>query len=154
MSPAPRPSHQAIVFAFARVLEDFVRSHHSGRVFISPVDVVLTARRAIQPDVLFISNDRLHIVQDRIRGIPDLVAEVISEGTWRRDRVDKKALYEQFSLPEYWSIDPESRSIEVFVLVEGAYHLHCKAAEDHPATSKLLLGFAVSCDALVRLSLQ
>jgi len=115
MSPAPNPIHQEIVFNFATLLWSFVRGKTLGKVFLRPLDVVLSERRAVQPDVIFISRPHLDIVQDVIRGAPDLVAEVISEGSWRRDRVEKKDLYEQFGVGEYWIIDPEARAIEVFV---------------------------------------
>ena len=80
--------------------------------------------------------------------MPDLVVEVISEGSWRRDRLDKRALYEQFSLPEYWIVDPESRTIEVFTLIKGAYKIYNKAVERERAASKLLPGFKISFDDL------
>ena len=93
MSPAPRPSHQEIVLNFASVLKHFVTAKKLGKVFVSPIDVVLSQRRVVQPDIIFIAKARFEIVQDCIRGVPDLAVEVISEGSWRRDRVDKKGLY-------------------------------------------------------------
>ncbi len=144
MSPAPKPDHQEIVLNFATRLKAHVQIKKSGRVFISPVDVVFSPRRSVQPDVVFVAAAHLGIVADCIRGVPDLVAEVISEGSWRRDRVDKKDLYEQLEVPEYWIIDPEAGKIEVFALVRGAYRLHCRAELDQPAASKLLPGFTVT----------
>ena len=144
MSPSPRPSHQNIVAHFWQALNTFVSTHDLGRVFLSPCDVVLTQTRAVQPDVLYVSRAKLGIIKDRIEGVPDLVVEVISEGSWRRDRIDKKALYEQSGLPEYWIVDPETRTIEVFVLDQGTYRLHGRASDAEPASSRLLAGFSVS----------
>ena len=144
MAPTPTPSHQKVVFRLARLLEDFVNAKQAGTVLVSPLDVVLSPHRVVQPDLFFISNDNTDIIQDRIRGVPDLVVEVISQGTWKRDRVEKKALYEQVGISEYWIVDPESRSIEVFALVKGVYQLRCKAADTAPAKSRLLSGFKVS----------
>jgi len=143
MSPTPTPSHQTIVLKFARLLDDFVREKKAGTVFVSPLDVVLSQHRVVQPDLFFISKANSHIIQDRIRGVPDLAVEVISQ-TWKRDRVDKKALYEQFGISEYWIVDPESRAIEVFALVKDVYQLHSKATETSAAKSRLLSGFKVS----------
>ena len=144
MSPAPNPEHQRIVSKLWKQLDAFVEERGLGEVFFSPVDVVLTQRRVVQPDVLFIAQNRLGIVKEHIDGAPDLVMEVVSEGSRRRDRIEKKALYEQFGLAEYWIVDPDRRTIEVFTLVKGVYRLHRRAAGTQPAKSKLLAGFNVS----------
>lgn len=149
MSPTPNPSHQTIVFRFARHLEDFVLAKKAGAVFVSPLDVALSQHRVIQPDIFFISNANRDIIQDRIRGVPDLAVEVISQSSWKRDRVEKKALYEQVGIAEYWIVDPESRSIEVFALAKGVYQLHSRAADSELAKSKLLAGFKISFGQLV-----
>ncbi len=143
-SPTPTPKHQTIVLRLSHLLDDFVRQNKLGKVFVSPLDVVLSEHRVIQPDVFFVSNSRKSIIQDRIRGVPDLVFEVISPGTWKRDRVEKKSLYEQVGIPEYWIVDPESRTIEVFALASGSYQLHCRATDAETAKSKLLSGFGIS----------
>ncbi len=149
MSPAPHPDHQRIVARFYKKLDRFVEAHGLGEVLFSPIDVVLTRHRAVQPDVLFVSKLRRDIIQKQINGVPDLAMEVISEGSWQRDRIQKKALYEQFALPEYWIVDPDSRSIEVFVLVSGTYQLHSKGSGMEKIGSKLLAGFEVSFSELI-----
>ncbi len=105
---------------------------------------MLTQRRVVQPDVFYISKARLGIVKQRVEGVPDLAMEVISEGSWRRDRIDKKELYEQFGLREYWIVDPDSKTVEVFALVKGALQLHSRAVGAQKAKSKLLSGFGLS----------
>ncbi len=144
MSPAPHPKHQEIAFNFAFALKAFAAPDQLGKVYVSPIDVVLTQRRVVQPDVLFISKARLSIVKDFIAGVPDLAMEVSSEGSWRRDRIDKKALYEQAGLPEYWIVDPDSETIEVFALIKGVFQLHSRAVGKQKAKSKLLYGFGIS----------
>jgi Uma2 family endonuclease len=149
MSPAPHPDHQRIVARFYKKLDRFVEERGLGEVLFSPVDVVLTRHRAVQPDVLFVSKLRRDIIQKQINGVPDLAMEVISEGSWQRDRIEKKALYEQFALPEYWIVDPDSRSIEAFALVSGSYQLHGKGSGTERVCSKLLAGFEVSFSELI-----
>lgn len=149
MSPAPHPDHQRIVRNFFLRLHRHVEERKLGEVLFSPVDVVLTQHRAVQPDVVFIAAARRGIITKRIEGAPDLAMEVISEGSWQRDRIQKKALYEQFALPEYWIVDPDSRSIEVFALVNGGYQLHGKGAGAEKVGSKLLAGFEVSFSELI-----
>jgi Uma2 family endonuclease len=149
MSAAPRPFHQKIVLRAVQCLDDHVRPRKIGEVYVSPIDVVFSGNRAVQPDVVFVSNARKSIVDETcIRGVPDLLVEVISEGTWRRDRVDKKALYEQFGVTEYWIIDPDSRLIEVFALVKGSFQLHARGVGAAKVGSKLLAGLKVSFDQL------
>ena len=144
MSPAPHPNHQEITLNFAYALKEFVTREKLGKVYTSPVDVVLTPRRVVQPDVLYIAKARLGIVKHCIDGVPDLAMEVISEHSWQRDRIEKKALYEQAGLPEYWIVDPDSETIEVFALTEGVYQLHSRADRGQAAKSKLLTGFSIS----------
>jgi Uma2 family endonuclease len=79
--------------------------------------------------------------------VPDLVVEVISQ-TWKRDRVEKKALYEQFGVSEYWIVDLESRAIEAFALIKEVYQLHGKGTETAPTKSRLLPGFKISFNGL------
>jgi Uma2 family endonuclease len=144
MSPSPHAEHQRLVLRVCERLNRFVTQKGLGEVFVSPLDVVLSPKRVVQPDVLFVSNARRHIIKDHIRGVPDLAFEIISEGTWQRDRVAKKSLYEQFGVGEYWIIDPESRTIEVFALVEGSYSLRSRAEGNERANSRLLKGFGLS----------
>lgn len=144
MSPSPRPGHQKVVLRIARLLEDFVLPRQLGEVFVSPLDVVLSPRRVVQPDVIFVSQANGGIIQDRIHGAPDLLVEVVSEGTWRRDRIEKKALYEQFRVAEYWMVDPEARTIEVFALTQGAYQLHARGEGAEAVSSRVLPGFSLA----------
>jgi Uma2 family endonuclease len=141
MSPAPHPDHQRIVRNFFRKLDQLVAERQLGEVLFSPVDVVLTPHRVVQPDVLFIAKARHDIVGSCVDGAPDLVMEVISAGSWQRDRIEKKALYESAGVAEYWLIDPDAGTIEVFALIKDVYQLHSKAEGKQLAKSKLLAGF-------------
>ncbi len=70
--------------------------------------------------------------------------EVISAGSWQRDRIQKKALYESAGGAEYWLIDPDAETIEVFTLAKGGYQLHPKATGKVVVKSKLLAGFKMN----------
>lgn len=149
MSPTPNPNHQDIVFNFARELREFVYAKGLGKVFLSPLDVILGQRRVVQPDVFFIAKARLKLVTDRVRCAPDLAVEVISEGSWKRDRVEKKDLYEQHGVREYWIVDAEAQTIEVFALDRGAFKLASKAEAGETASSKLLPGLKATWSQLL-----
>ena len=143
MSPAPSFLHQEIVVRFHDLLRAWVRQRQLGKTGIAPLDMVLTTRRATQPDVVFISNERLGIIKERIMGAADLVAEVISPGSRRRDRIDKRDLYEQHGVREYWLIDPEAETVEVLSLESGTYQLVGRWHPGERAQSRLLKGFEV-----------
>ena len=142
-SPAPSFLHQKIVDRFHDLLKAWVRQHQLGKTGLAPLDMVLTTRRATQPDVVFISNERLGIIKERIMGAADLVAEVISPGSRRRDRIDKRDLYEQHGVRECWLIDPEAKTVEVLFLESGTYRLAGRWHPDDRARSRLLKGFEV-----------
>jgi Uma2 family endonuclease len=113
---APFWPHQEIVTRTTVLLYEHVERHRLGAVTASPVDVVLDRDRdlIVQPDVVFLSNDRLSLVRNQIWGAPDLVVEVESVGTRRRDRVWKRQWYRQYGVREYWLIDAIARTITVF----------------------------------------
>ena len=143
MSPAPSFLHQKIVARLYKALDAWVERHGLGETALAPIDMVLTTRRATQPDVVFISNERLGIIKERIMGAADLVAEVISPGSRRRDRIDKRDLYEQHGVQEYWLIDPEAKTVEVLHLEAGTYQLAGRWHPGERARSRLLKGFEV-----------
>ena len=150
MAPAPFFDHQKTVLRFYRRLDDWVSSGNLGEVIASPIDMVLSPHRAVQPDVAFIAKDRLAIIQGAIMGPADLVAEVVSLGGRNRDRVEKRDLYEQHGVKEYWIIDPEPGTVEVLALVKGRYELVKRSLQGETAASQLLPGFTVSVGYLFR----
>lgn len=143
MSPAPSFFHQEIVVRFYKLLEAWVEHHRLGKTALAPLDMVLAPRRSVQPDVIFIAKERLGIIGERVEGAADLVAEVLSPGTRRRDRLDKRDLYEQHGVKEYWLIDPEARTVEVLFLERGEYQLVGRWQPEEQAASRLLKGFKV-----------
>ena len=112
--------------------------------------MVLSPHRVTQPDVAFISKERLGIVTKTINGPVDLAAEVISLGDRNRDRIEKRDLYEQYGVREYWLIDPEAQTVEVLHLESGRYQLIMRCTPGQTAASRLLPGFEVEVAALFR----
>ena len=143
MPPAPDEYHQESVLDFAVALRDWVRDGNLGKVYTAPFDMVLAPRQVTQPDVLFVAKDRLDIVRKRVRGPADLVVEVISDFSHERDRIKKRDLYEQHGVKEYWILDQDAGTIEVFFLVSGQYRLIGRWRHGEAARSKLLHGFEV-----------
>jgi Uma2 family endonuclease len=150
MSPAPSVFHQKIAYRLQRALHDWVEANKLGEVVGAPVDMVLSPHRAVQPDVAFISRERLATIQRAIMGPADLVAEIVSLQGRSRDRIEKRDLYEQHGVKEYWIIDPEAQTVEVLALVSGRYELVQRSLPGETASSRLLPGFEVSVSYLLR----
>ena len=146
MTPAPSTQHQRILRDLGFVLWSYVQEHSLGEIFIAPCDLVMEpGATPVQPDILFIALDRLDIITERnVHGVPDLLIEILSPNNPRHDRVTKFDLYEQSGVAEYWIVDPEARTIEVFVLGQGKYSLLGRFGEGEKTTSKALKGFSVT----------
>lgn len=135
--------HQRIVGRLTLALSRFVNARQLGEVFISPLDVVLSPYNSVQPDLFFITRDRLpHLIGRVITGAPDLAVEVLSERSRRIDLVRKKALYATAGVPEYWAVDPDHRAVTVFTLVNGLYEV--VETRDGVARSLVLPGLEVN----------
>jgi Uma2 family endonuclease len=113
---APNPFHQRVSGNIFFALRSYVSQNNLGEVFYAPVDVFLDEYNLLQPDVLFLSNDRKNLVTiDGILGAPNLVVEIVSPSTVKRDRGGKMSVYERFGVLEYWIVDIRTRSVEVYV---------------------------------------
>lgn len=120
VTPAPSLRHQDVVFRLARLLVDHA-DQAGDRAFVSPVDVRLADHSVVQPEVVYIKADRDEILRRRVEGAPDLVVEVLSPATARRDLGEKMRLYAESGIAEYWLVDPEAKTFEFLVLRDGAY---------------------------------
>jgi Uma2 family endonuclease len=132
-TPGPSASsHQIPLVDLTFLLQQHVRARHLGRVLVSPVDVVLDEQKALilQPDILFVATDRLHIVRDRVWGAPDLVIEVLSPSTRLYDRVQKLEWFRDYGVRECWLVDPIAREITVHVLAGAASEVRVFTATD------------------------
>jgi Uma2 family endonuclease len=141
MAPAPDTWHQSWIGELYSILRAHVTKHNLGKVLMSPVDVVLDIENTVQPDIVFIGTPNINIIQrPAIFGTPDLVVEIVSPSSVRRDRYDKKALYARFGVKEYWIGDPANKALEILMLKEGRYELHGCAEEKGKLTSLVLSG--------------
>ena len=122
MTPSPSVGHQRVAGNLFVALRTFVTDRGTGEVFVAPVDVILERTSVVVPDLLFVGRDRAGIVTDRgVEGPPDLIVEILSPGTERRDRVEKAQLYARHGVRHYWLVDPDARSLEAFELSGGTY---------------------------------
>ena len=147
VNAAPNLFHQDVSRNLEVILTLFVTTYGLGKVYDSPVNVLFPDGTIVDPDLVFISNDRRAILKGkRIEGAPDLVVEVLSESTRRYDEIEKRELYEQFAVPEYWVIDPDARSVKIYRRgASGSYEhpLLLTAADDKTLTTPLLPGLII-----------
>lgn len=144
---SPKVLHQRVSKKLFRLLEDFILANQLGEIFYAPIDVVLDEMNAPQPDLVYIARNNENITveeDDVIIGIPDLVVEIISPDSIKRDRIEKKAIYEQFRVQEYWLVDPNNQSIEIYILKEGKYELHAFADATEKVQSAVVTGLEVA----------
>ena len=147
MSPAPRTKHQMCLAYLFFKLEQYNQEHRAGLVLFAPVDVFFSASTTVEPDIVVVLKPRLSIVQEeKIVGAPDLAVEVLSHSTAHVDRGKKFEIYAQAGVREYWIVDPDTRTIEVFVQRQGSYELLGKYGAGESVGSEILPGFKVKVD--------
>jgi Uma2 family endonuclease len=115
-SPAPTPDHQRLLRNLFRRLDQFVQTHDLGEALFAPVDVLIRQEplKTQQPDILFISKPRAHIIgRQLVEGGPDLAVEILSPGNTRLELEEKLDDYWRVHVQECWLVSPEGMTIEV-----------------------------------------
>jgi len=125
MEPAPYINHQLISRKIGFEINKFVTENALGEILFAPCDVFVDDYITVQPDIMFISKNRLAIIEKKyIKGAPDLVVEIISYGygNIHRDTITKREIYAKFGVKEYWIVFPEEELVEILVLNKsGSY---------------------------------
>jgi len=144
LTPAPTPYHQLVKQRIERLLLEHVEGRALGQILDAPCDVVLSRFDVLQPDIFFVSSSRLAIIGEKfITGAPDLVVEVLSPGTRRRDRISKAKRYARFGVREMWIADPDRKTIEVFVNTGDGFRREALYDGDRVLRSPLLPGLEI-----------
>ena len=123
VTPTPIRKHQAIATNLCGLIWSYLQSHPVGRVFVAPFDVILSDFDVVEPDLVYLSRQRLTEIETSpwVKGAPNLVVEIGSPGTRQRDETIKRRLYERHGVPEYWVIDPELDTIHVYRRIGDHY---------------------------------
>lgn len=137
MSPAPSVHHQMVS---AQIQKRLMQSCEDEYLILdAPVDVILDKYEVRQPDLVIIHRSRMHIVSRRgVIGAPDLVVEILSPSTLRRDKIDKIKVYALYGIPEYWLVDPFIGALEQYILNDKVYELAEIYTEDEHVSSSLV----------------
>ena len=115
VTPSPATTHQIVLMNLVRLLAPYVHRRRLGHVLCAPFDVKLSLFTVVVPDLVYFTADRFaRVVNEKhATAAPDLVVEILSPGTRRRDKGRKRAIYEREGAAEYWIVDPEVKHVTV-----------------------------------------
>jgi Uma2 family endonuclease len=136
VTPAPRPRHQVILGNLYLLIASWLETHPIGRVFLSPLDVVMSNTDVVEPDLLYLSNERAAATLNElnVRGVPELLVEIASPGTRKRDDGIKRRLYERAGVTEYWIVDPDVDCVRVYRRDDDAFGRAIELSREHGDT--------------------
>lgn len=146
--PSPNLLHQRISRELEFLLISyFKQTDPKGEVFDAPLDVTFQDRTVVQPDILYVGGNKLNIMKKaRIDGAPTLTVEIISESSWRKDRMRKLQIYQKAGVQHYWLVNPLDNTFECFALKDGVYSLVASGMDDdvveHPDFPGLVIPLA------------
>ena len=144
LAPAPTDKHQAICLQLAVALHQFVQGRGLGLVRFAPYDVVLSNYDVVQPDILFVSNERVRLITEaNIQGAPALVVEILSPATEQYDRGYKRTLYSRHGVQEYWIVDPSAETVEVLTETDQGLTPTATYSRSETLASPLLPGLSI-----------
>jgi Uma2 family endonuclease len=143
VSPSPLFFHQLIVHRFLTAFDRYLDRNPIGEILLSPLDVIFGESDVLEPDLIFVLSEHRHILQDWVRGVPDLVIEVLSPGSASMDRGPKLKACARFGVPEYWIVDPDAFTVETYGQSSTGYELVAAFGERDSVTSRLLPGFVL-----------
>lgn len=150
VTPTPINYHQKILFNLTMAFGKFLENHAYGEVRFAPLDVILSEYDVLEPDLLLVLNEHKGILQDWVRGAPDLVVEILSPTTEGRDRGIKLKTYARFGVPEYWIVDPIAQAIEVYRLATEGLQLAATCTNVQTVATPLLPGFSLPVSSIFK----
>jgi Uma2 family endonuclease len=149
MTPPPVPEHQGASGMLYGHIWRYVYERGRGRIFAAPIGVVLDDENGLQPDLIYLSPERLDLIGKRgVEGAPDLVVEILSPSTRARDRGLKMRRYAAAGVPHYWIVDPRARTLEAYQLGQQGYELTGKHGPGSTFRPALFPGLEIPIDDL------
>lgn len=149
-SPSPVPYHQDLTGKLHEIFLPLKKAG-KGRVYFAPIDVYLKKTETYQPDLIFISSERLEIIgEKKIEGAPDIIAEVLSPSTAYYDLRHKREEYRKAGVREYWIVDPMEASIEIYENTGDNFDLYASARGKGKVHSRLYPEIAVDAEEFFR----
>ena len=123
VTPSPNMKHQVISGNLHFMIRSWLEQHPVGRIFYAPFDVVFTNFDVVEPDLLYMSHARAAQVlrAKHVTGAPEIVVEIGSPDTRKRDETIKRRLYERSGVSEYWVMDPDLELVRVYSNHDGQF---------------------------------
>jgi len=116
VTPSPNRKHQKVSGNLFLLIGSWLEQRPIGQLFYAPFDVVFSRFDVVEPDLLYMSNERATevLTQANVQGAPEIVIEIGSPGTRKRDETIKRRLYERTGVSEYWIVDPDIDVVRVY----------------------------------------
>jgi Uma2 family endonuclease len=147
VTPAPATRHQRISLRLAQLIKNYLDENPVGELFIAPFEVLLSDHDIVEPDLLFLSTARAHfLTSQNLQGPPDLVVEILSPGTRRRDQGLKRNRYERLGVDEYWLVDPVQNAVVVHRRGTTGFEQLVRLSPPAVLTTPLLSGLELPLD--------
>lgn len=143
---SPNLKHQGVLGNITFQVGAFLKEQRLGKLLVARLDVVLSPIDVVEPDLLYVSNERSTIfTEDNVQGMPDLLVEIVSDTTRRMDEIVKLQLYERFGVQEYWIVDPVLDAVKVYRWEDLVFTkvAELSAAADDLLTTPLLPGLQI-----------
>jgi Uma2 family endonuclease len=153
VTPSPNMLHQRVCGRLYLALGNYLQTNPIGDLFFAPFDVVFSRFDVVEPDLLYLSKARAAeaLTDANVQGVPNLVVEILSKSTHKRDQTIKRRLYERSGVDEYWVVDSDAGWIQVHRLVDGRFAagVDLRADRDDVLTTPLLPGFSAAVAGLL-----
>ncbi|MDZ7935503.1 MAG: Uma2 family endonuclease [Emticicia sp.] len=139
---SPKPSHQDVSSLLHTFLGFYIVQNKLGKLFTAPMDVIFTEHDTFQPDLLFISKERLNIIgENKIEGSPDMVVEILSPSNNDTEMSYKKHIYEVSGVKEYWLINVEKQTLKLYKQVDNELRWQRDIQKNEVLKSEIIQGF-------------
>jgi Uma2 family endonuclease len=155
VTPSPNLKHQKVSGNLHLVIGTWLERHAIGQIFYAPFDVIFSKFDVVEPDLLYMSNERASkvLTSANVQGVPELVIEIGSPSTRKRDETIKRQLYERAGVSEYWVVDPEIDVVRVYRRGPSGFErpLELTAEAGESLTTPLLPGLTLSLARIFRM---
>lgn len=141
--PSPLEPHQTLAFKLTLQLGNHIVKNKLGKLLFAPMDVIFNKNDTMQPDILFVSNERLSIIDRQVKGAPDFIVEILSDGNTPKEMSYKKHVFETHGVREYWLVNLAKQTITQYENIEDEFVVRSKINVNGSITSVVIEGFTL-----------